>query len=96
MCLFKTYCISFYGVAVWMHYSVTVMKKLQAAYNKCVKLFFGYERRHSLAAAFYDLKLPTLATVLHNVRHNFAKTISCHTNAVVRYVHQVCNMDLVF
>lgn len=96
LCLFKTYCINFYGVAVWMHYSETVMKKLQAAYNKCVKMFFGYERRHSLSAVFFDLKLPTLATVLHNARHNFAKTISCHTNAVVRCVYQVCNMDLVF
>ena len=40
--LFKTYCVHFYGIAVWKHYSVTVMHKLQAAYNKCIKLFFGY------------------------------------------------------
>jgi Reverse transcriptase (RNA-dependent DNA polymerase) len=39
-CLFKAYCINFYGVALWKRYGVSVMQKFQAAYNKCIKLFF--------------------------------------------------------
>jgi len=76
-------------------YNATVMRKFQAVYNKCVKMFFGYERRYSLTAVFMELKLPTLTTVLHNAQHNFVRSIMCHNKAVVRYVQRVCNIDIV-
>ena len=71
------------------------MRKFQAAYNKCVKLFFSYERRYSLTAVFMELKLPTVATVLYNAQHKFVRSITNHDNALVSYVLRVCNADLV-
>ena len=37
-------CINFYGIALWDNYRVTEMNKFEAAYVKCVKMFFGYGR----------------------------------------------------
>jgi hypothetical protein len=91
LCLFRAYCINFYGVALWNHYNVSVLQKFQAAYNKCVKLFFGYERRYSMTGVFFELNLKTSNTMLHNTKHNFAQSVACHDNALVRYVNSVCN-----
>jgi hypothetical protein len=71
------------------------MRKFQAAYNKCVKLIFGYERRYSLTAVFMELKLSTVAAVLYNAQHKFVRSITGHDNALVNYVQRVCNSDLV-
>jgi len=38
-----------------------------------------------------ELKLPIVATVLHNTKHKFLSSITSHVNAAVRYVHRVCN-----
>ena len=39
-CIFRAYFINFFGGAIWKRYSVSVMRKFQAAYNKCIQLFF--------------------------------------------------------
>ena len=87
--------MNFHGVALWNHYSVSVIQKFQAAYNKCVKMFFGYERRDSMTGVFFELNLPTSTTVLHNAKHNFTQSVARHVNALVRYVYTVCNTVLV-
>ena len=38
--LFKAYCMCFYDVGIWQHYSTTVLNKLKSCYNKCVKMLF--------------------------------------------------------
>ena len=40
LALFRAYCIFFYDVGIWLHYSTTVLNKLKSCYNKCVKMFF--------------------------------------------------------
>ena len=72
------------------------MRKFQAAYNKCIKMFFfSYEQRYSLTAVFMKLKLPTVATVLYNAQHKFVRSITSHDNALVCHVRRVCNADMV-
>ena len=93
--LFKAYCINFYAIALWKLYTVSVFKKLQAAYNKCIKIFFGFERWCSMTVVFAELRLPTLNTVLHNAQHKSRKSAGSHDNALVKYVHIVCNNCLV-
>jgi len=36
-------------------YNITVFKKFKAAYIKCIKMFFGYDRRHSVTMMLMDL-----------------------------------------
>jgi len=44
LCLFRTYCINIYGIFLSRRYNSTVLKKFEAAYIKCIKMFFGYDR----------------------------------------------------
>jgi hypothetical protein len=41
---------------------------LASCYNKCVKLFFGYDRRYSVTQMLLELGLPCFKTVVHNGR----------------------------
>jgi len=40
--LVYTFCICFYGMALWKRYNVTFISRLRSCYVKCMKLFFGY------------------------------------------------------
>jgi len=53
LCLFKAYCMSFYGMDTWHLYNVTVMQRFEAAYVKCVNMFFGYARLDSVTSMFF-------------------------------------------
>ena len=77
LCLFRAYCISFYGIAFWEHFHVSVMKKFEAAYVKCVKMFF-------------ELGLPTFNTIVHNAKTRFNNCIDCHSNMLVKLVKNLC------
>jgi len=68
---------------------ITALKKFEEAYIKCIKMFFGYDRRHSAAMMLMDLRLPTLSTILHNVSFKFRERLFDHANSVAQYVHYV-------
>jgi hypothetical protein len=38
--LFKAFCMNFYGDCLWNRYNVTVIRRFEAAYIKCVKCFW--------------------------------------------------------
>ena len=40
-CLFRTYGINFSGIFLWRRYNSAVLEKFDAAYIKCIKMFFG-------------------------------------------------------
>lgn len=90
LCLFRTYCTNFYGAALWEQYNATTMKRLEAAYIKCIKMFFGYDRLYSVTTMFCELGLPVFGTILHNVKCNFKFCINMHVNTLVSMVHTVC------
>ena len=93
LCLYRAYCMQFYGAGLWKSYNVTVMKRFEAAYVKCVKMFFGFARLDSVTAMFYELGLPTFKTILHNAKCNFENCIELHVNALVRQVYDICLTD---
>ena len=84
-CVYRTYCTNFYGAALWKQYNATALKRFKAAYVKCVKMFFGYDRMYSVTAMFVELGLPVFSTILHNAKCSFVASIS-----LVRVVHAVC------
>jgi len=53
------------------------MRRFEAAYVKCVKSFFGFERRYSVTQMFCDLGLPTFNTVIHNAQVRFDSIVDC-------------------
>ena len=45
--LFKSFCLNMYDVALWKYYSVTTFNKFKSAYNKFIKLMFGFKKYDS-------------------------------------------------
>ena len=89
-CPFRAYCINFYGNALWDNCHVTVMNKFEAAYVKCIKMFFGYGRRDSATGMFFTLRLPTFNTIIHNAKLKFDLSVKGHENLLVKVLHAVC------
>jgi len=86
--LFKTFCLCFYGIALWKSYNITCFNRFKAAYHKCVKLFFGFSRRDSMSAILIELNLPSFDTVICNYRQSFnAQCFStCSINSIVSHL----------
>ena len=87
--LFRTYCLSFYCMSLWERFHKKVLNRIEAAYVKCIKMFFGFERLHSVTAMFMQLKLPTFNTLLHNSKLKFLNTCKQHSNNLVSLVHLI-------
>ena len=87
LCLFKAYCMNFYGESLWECYSTTVLKRFEASYVKCIKMFFGYDKYHSVTMMLLDLGLPTMTTILHNAKVRLRICVTDHVNKLVAYVH---------
>ena len=64
--LFQSYCMCFYDIALWTKYSNSIINLLVSAYNRCIKIFFGLPKYHSVTFMLMDLGLPTFGTLLHN------------------------------
>jgi len=64
--LFKSFCLCLYDTALWNNFNMCTMNKLKSAYNKFIKVFFGYRHDYSVTEMLYDLNLPNFDTVLHN------------------------------
>jgi len=59
--LFKTYCLFLYDAALWNVYHASTLDKLNSANNKCIKLFFLYNRRYSVTSMLQEIGLPTFS-----------------------------------
>jgi len=68
----------------------TVMKRFEAAYVKCVKVFFGFARLDSVTSMFCELGLPTFNTVLHNAKFSLKSSAKSHKNIIVRLNYEIC------
>ena len=66
--LFKSFCLNMYHVALWKYYSVTTFNKFKFAYNKCIKLMFGFKKYDSLSGVLMELSLPSVDTIHSFIR----------------------------
>jgi len=64
------------------------MNKLKSAYNKCIKIFFGYRRDYSVTEMLYELNLPNFDTVLHNSATTFTSMCFACPNSII--THLLC------
>ena len=83
--LFKSYCMCLYDAALWSKFNAGTIKKLRACYNKCIKIFFGYPRIHSVTAMLSDLGLPILPSQLIKCQLSFREQGQNSANTVVRH-----------
>ena len=66
------------------------MKRFEADYVKCVKMFFGFVMLDSVSAMFCELVLPTLNTVLRNAKSCLYSSAKSHANDIVRLAYEIC------
>lgn len=84
LCLFRAYCTQFYGAELWKSFHTSVYLRFEVAYVKCVKTLFGFQRKDSVIAMFYDLGLPTFKTIIHNAKVKMASRLKKHSNVLIR------------
>jgi len=84
--LFKTYCMCFYDVALWKYHTITSVNKLRSAYNKCIKIFFGFNRCYSVTLMLFELGIVSFDTLLVNGHCRFSRLWNCSTNKIVSHL----------
>ena len=53
-----------YDIALWKHYNAGTINRLMSAYIKCIKIFFGFSRRHSVTQMLQDLHIVCFDTIV--------------------------------
>jgi len=71
--LFRSYCICLYDAALWYKFQVGILNKLRSAYNRCIKIFFGFNRRDSLTNILVTPGLPSFDTVMANAAVSYSR-----------------------
>ena len=84
--LFKSYCLCMYDTALWKRYNVTSISKLRSAYNKCIKIFFGFNRRDSMTNVLLQLGLPSFDTIIRNASFSFLRQSTMCNNKLVKHL----------
>ena len=87
--LFRSYCICLYGVALWSTYSASTLQQFKYCYHKCIKMFFGYDKYHSVTAVLLETRLPSFDTVMSNYRYSFSTQCDVCANAMVSYFRSI-------
>ena len=81
--LFKAYCMCLYDIGIWIYYSNSVFNKLRSCYNKCIKMFFGYNRRYSVTLMLSELNLPSFDNLHMSCVHRFYANCSACNNTLL-------------
>lgn len=87
--LFKAYCMCLYDAGIWRQYSVTVLNKLRSCYNKCVKIFFSYDRCYSVTQMLQELCLPSFDNLFLKCIGRFKARWSACTNTLVEHLNSL-------
>ena len=79
-------CICFYDIALWKIYHASTMKKLVAAYVKCLKHFFGFNKYSTVTAMLLQLGQLSFNTLLCNRIFMFNnRLILCRNDLVMSF-----------
>ena len=87
--LFRSYCICIYGAGLWSSYSKGCLHKLKIGYHRCIKMFFGYSKMHSVSAIQFDLGLPSFDTLMHNYRYSYREQWLSSLNAAIVFLRNI-------
>ena len=83
LALFKAYCLCLYDAGIWSSYSVAALNKLRSCYNKCTKMFFGYDRIYSVTLMMTELGLPSFDNLISSCVSRFeSRWLSSDNNLI--------------
>jgi len=92
--LFRSYCLSFYGTALWEKCTVRMKNRMKSCYNRCIKLFFGFSKFHSVTNMLLELGFLSFDTVLCNSKSLFLSQLCKCTNGIIQYLLQLTLYDV--
>ncbi|KAK0141236.1 hypothetical protein N1851_021750 [Merluccius polli] len=72
--LFRSYCTPMYAAPLWVSYKKETLRKLQVAYNDCLRILLKKPRSSSASKLFCDSGLSTLQALLRNLMFKFMQT----------------------
>ena len=87
--LFQSFCLCFYGIALWKKYTSGCINRLKSAYHKCIKSFFGFSRMDSMTGVLMQLGLPSFDTVMWNYRKKLSSQRATCDNLLVKHLHSL-------
>jgi len=87
--LFRSYCICLYDAALWSNFHVGMLNKLRSSYNRCIKIFFGFNKWDSLTNILFNLGLPSFDTLLTNAAVSYTRSWTSCTNSIVMHLRQL-------
>ena len=87
--LFRSFCLCFYGMALWTKYTAASIARLRSCYNKCLKQFFGYSKFHSVTSMLIDLGMPCFDTVIINSHVAFSTQLESCCNGSIAHLRQL-------
>ena len=84
----RAYCLCFYDIPLWLHYSMHYLNKFRSCCYNCLKVMFGYPKfsRPSVTMMLLDLKLPSFNAIIQNECLTFDRRLLCVDNATVSAV----------
>ena len=80
----------FLGHCTVENYNSSIYNKLQFCYNKCIKLFFGFNRSYSVTQMLSELNIPTLDSLLSNSSSALAERWNNHLNKLIVNMCTLC------
>ena len=81
--LFKAYCMCLYDIGIWKYYSNSRFNKLKSCYNKCIKMFFKFDRCYSVTVMLSELNLPSFDNLYAKSVHSFYNSCLTSHNALI-------------
>jgi len=74
--ILKSYCLCLCGTALWLRYKTDTVNNLKSAYNRYLKIFFGYRWHFSVIQLLLELYLPSWDTLIIRIRCLFTGSIA--------------------
>jgi len=78
-----------YDTALWVSYLKGTMDRLHSCYNRCIKLFLGYDRYYSLTQTLFELGLPSFDTTMSNSKFRFSCRLHSCSHMLVEHVTKI-------
>ena len=81
--LFRAYCTPLYTAPLWVKYKKESLRKLQVAYNDCLRIFLKKPRSTRASALFCNLGLTTFKALLRKLTYKFIRRLDRSLNCII-------------
>ena len=82
--LFRAYCTPLYTAPLWVNFKKESLRKLQVAYNDCLRILLKKPRSTRASALFCTLGLTTFMALLRNLTYKFMCRLDRSLNRLIR------------